>query len=77
VDAVSLSKEYGRSLRLVGNIDKRALAKGKAEIRKEVESKLPYLRDAGGFIPMVDHVIPPDISLENFRYYSEYIKKFL
>jgi hypothetical protein len=41
MDAVSSSKEYGRSLRLVGNIDKRALAKGKVEIRKEVESKLP------------------------------------
>jgi len=77
VDAVALSKQYGRSLRLIGNIDKRAVAKGKAEIRKEVESKLPYLKEAGGFIPMVDHVIPPDISLENFKYYSDQIKRFL
>jgi len=77
VDAIALSKQYGRSLRLIGNIDKRAIAKGKAEIRKELESKLPYLKEAGGFIPMIDHVIPPDISLENFKYYSECIKEFL
>jgi uroporphyrinogen decarboxylase len=77
VDAVALSKEYGRFLRLVGNIDKRAVAKGKADIRREVESKLPYLKEAGGFIPMVDHVIPPDISLENFKYYSDCVKSHL
>jgi hypothetical protein len=53
------------------------LARGKSAIEKEVQSKLPYLREAGGFIPTVDHVLSPDIPLENFRYYSEYIKKFL
>lgn len=77
MDAVALRKQYGRSLRLMGNIDKRSLARDRAAIEREVQSKLPYLKEAGGFIPTVDHVLSPDISLENFRYYSEYIKKFL
>jgi uroporphyrinogen decarboxylase len=77
MDAVALRKEYGKSLRLIGNIDKRALAKGRPAIERELESKLPLLKESGGFIPMIDHVIPPDISLENFKYYSEHIKKFL
>ena len=77
VDAVALSKEYGRSLRLIGGIDKRALIKGKDAIDREVQSKLPYLKEAGGYIPTIDHVIPPDIPLENFRYDSDCIKKFL
>ena len=77
VDAVALRREYGTSLRLCGNIDKRVLTKGKTEIEREIQSKLPYLREAGGFIPTVDHAVPPDVPLENFRYYSEYIRKFL
>jgi uroporphyrinogen decarboxylase len=25
----------------------------------------------GGFIPTVDHLVPPDVSLENFEYYMK------
>lgn len=76
-DAIALSREYGRSLKLMGNIDKRVLIKGKSAIRSEVESKLTYFKEVSGFIPMVDHVISPDISLENFKYYCECMKEFL
>jgi uroporphyrinogen decarboxylase len=77
VDAVSLRKEYGTSLKLCGNIDKRALVKGKDAIKKELDSKIPYLKEAGGYIPSVDHNFTPDIPFENFKYYAEYIKELL
>ncbi len=75
MDALALRKKYGESLGLWGNIDKRALAKGKEDIEREVMSKVPLLVKQGGFIPMVDHVVPPDVSLENYLYYLQLIKK--
>lgn len=44
MDAVKLRKEYGKQLLLIGNIDKIAIAKGRASIEKEVETKIPYLK---------------------------------
>jgi hypothetical protein len=26
---------------------------------------------AGGYSPMVDHAVPPDVSLENFQHYLD------
>ena len=74
MDAVALRKRYGKSLGLWGNIDKRILAKGKEAIEKEVMSKVPLLIKQGGFIPMVDHVVPPDVSLDNYLYYLRCLK---
>lgn len=68
-DAVALRKKYGRDLILGGNIDKRALIKGKEAIREEVMSKVPFLLEEGGYFPTVDHNVPPDITLENYQYY--------
>ncbi len=77
VDAPSLRKTYGRRLRLIGNVDKRALIKGKAAIKKEVESKIPYLKETGGYIPSVDHLVPVDVPFENYRYYIQLLKELL
>lgn len=77
MDAVALRKEYGKRLLLIGNIDKRALFKGKSAIEKEVESKLPYLKERGGYIPSLDHTVSPDIPYQNYMYYINFLKKFL
>ena len=68
-DAVGLRKKYGRDVLLGGNMDKRAVIKGKAAIREEVMSKLPYLLEQGGYFPSVDHLVPPDTSWENYIYF--------
>lgn len=67
-DAVALRKKYGTDAILGGNIDKRALLKGKDVIREEVMSKVPYLLETGGYFPSVDHFVPPDAPFENFLY---------
>jgi len=28
----------------------------------------------GGYIPMLDHTVPPDVPFENFKYFIEYIR---
>lgn len=68
-DAVALRKEYGRDLIMGGNIDKRALIKSKDAIREEVLAKVPFLLEKGGYFPSIDHLVPPDVSLENYQYY--------
>jgi uroporphyrinogen decarboxylase len=70
-DAVKVRKEYGKNFILQGAIDKRMLAKGPREIDKEILSKVPWLCIQGGFFPQVDHLVPPDVSLENYAYYSD------
>jgi uroporphyrinogen decarboxylase len=69
MDPVDLRRRYGRSLAMIGGVDKRALAQGRAAIDRELDAAVRPILDQGGFIPTVDHAIPPDVSLENFRYY--------
>ena len=63
-------RERYPNLALIGGIDKRALIAGRDAIDKEL-SKLPPLLDKGGFIPTVDHRVPPDVTLDNYKYYVE------
>jgi uroporphyrinogen decarboxylase len=77
MDAVALRKQYGKRLILIGNIDKLAIAKGKEAIEKEVESKVPYLKEQGGYIPSSDHIVPPDVGYQDYQYYLSFIRKFL
>jgi uroporphyrinogen decarboxylase len=74
-DAVALRKKYGKNLILSGNIDKRALIKGKEAIREEVMSKVPFLMEQGGYIPTVDHLVPPDVTFENYYYYINLMRE--
>jgi uroporphyrinogen decarboxylase len=74
VDAVRLRKEYGKQIVMWGNIDKRALAKGKSEIEGELKRVLPLIEE-GGYIPLVDHAIPDDVPYENYLYYLELKRK--
>jgi hypothetical protein len=73
-DAVAVRKEYGKDLFIQGAIDKRALAQGKEAIEREVLSKVPWLCLQGGYFPQVDHLVPPDVSLENYTYYSRLMR---
>ena len=75
VDAIALRKKYGKDIILSGNIDKRVFARGKEAIREEVMSKVPFLLETGGYFPSFDHAIPPDISLEDFRYYINLLRE--
>ena len=70
-DVMAMRRKYGRNLLLIGGIDKRALAKGKEAIREELGRRLPLVAQ-GGYLPAVDHSVPPDISFENYMYYVEF-----
>ena len=70
VDPVTLRRRFGKALRLWGGVDKRELTKGPGAIRAHLREFIPLIEE-GGFIPTVDHTVPPDVSWDNFRYYME------
>jgi uroporphyrinogen decarboxylase len=73
MDVVRLRKEFGRKLRMGGGFDKRILASGKDDIKRELERIRPVIED-GGYIPGIDHGVPPDVSWENAVFYVETLK---
>jgi uroporphyrinogen decarboxylase len=75
MDARELKAQYGDRLALIGNIDARALAQGPEAIRREVESKVPVAARGGGYIAGSDHSVPPDVSLSDYLYFVELVKK--
>jgi uroporphyrinogen decarboxylase len=68
MDPLDIRKKFGRDLRLWGGVDKRELAKDFAAIDAHLRTLQPLVAD-GGFIPTVDHLVPPDVSLANFEHY--------
>ncbi|MDI1320483.1 MAG: uroporphyrinogen decarboxylase family protein, partial [bacterium] len=68
MDPRAIRKKFGRELRLWGGVDKRELAKDFAAIDAHLRTFRPLIAE-GGFIPTVDHLVPPDVSLENFEHY--------
>ena len=77
MNAVELKKKYGSKFFLLGNLDKRELAEGGERMRREVDSKVPILKEMGGYIPTVDHNVHVEFTLDRFREYAEYIKSKL
>jgi len=76
MDPLRLHKEYGRDLILCGGVDKRMLTRGKREIEAEMRRLAPLV-ETGGFIPTIDHTIPPDAPYENFLYYMSLKRRLL
>jgi hypothetical protein len=75
-DPVRLRETYGRSLRLWGGVDKRVLVEGPEAIDRHLQALAPLVEE-GGFIPTVDHTVPPDVSWANFQYYMAQKEKLL
>ena len=73
-DPIATRREYGRDLVIQGGIDKRALSGSGEQIEREVLSKVPWLCLKGGYFPQVDHLVPPDVPLANYRYYSGLVR---
>jgi hypothetical protein len=69
-DVVELRRAHSR-FQILGGIDKKAVAAGREAIDAELERKVPFLLRSGGFVPFVDHTVPPDVSWEDFCYYRQ------
>jgi hypothetical protein len=63
-----LRQRYGTRLRMMGGVDKHVIPRGETAIRLHLEERKALVLE-GGYIPLPDHRIPPECSLEQFRTY--------
>ena len=81
-DAKSLKKEYNKKLVLFGNMPTAVLEKGplsgagKKEIETIFKERLQILKAGGGFIYHCDNPIPETVSLENYQFALDMVKKY-
>ena len=75
MDYRDLRREFGRDLRLIGGIDLDALRLDKEAVKREVYEKVPPLLADGGFVPLADGRVRPDLPLENYLYYRRLLEK--
>jgi len=75
MDVAEVRAKYPR-LQMLGGIDKTALARGPEAIDKELERIAPVIR-TGGYVPGVDHYVPPDVPWEHFVYYRRKLVELL
>jgi uroporphyrinogen decarboxylase len=74
-DPVAIRRRYGKDFVIQGAIDKRALSGSFEEIEREVLSKVPWLCLQGAYFPQVDHLVPPDVPLANYRHYARLLRQ--
>lgn len=77
MDVRTLRKRYGNKLFLAGNLDKREIAKGGEAMRQEIDSKLPLMKETGGYVAGLDHLVHVEFTLEKFKEYADYLKERL
>lgn len=58
-------------LRMLGGMDKRVLCEGPAAIDAMVERIIPPLHARGGYIPTIDHGVPPETPWRNYLHYRQ------
>jgi hypothetical protein len=64
------------TLGMMGGVDKRALAAGPAAIDRELARIRPAL-ERGRYIPALDHLVPDDVSWENYCHYAWALKRLI
>jgi uroporphyrinogen decarboxylase len=72
-DIVEYKKKYPR-ICIHGGIDKNKIALGQKEIDNELD-RIGELFELSGYIPSLDHLIPPDISYKDFTYFIKKLKE--
>jgi uroporphyrinogen decarboxylase len=72
MDPIRIHKQYKDVLSLMGGIDVRALySNDRNIIDKELDSKIPLLKEGYGYALHSDHSIPNTVDVETYRYFIE------
>ncbi len=74
MDVAAVRRKY-RDLVIIGGIDKREVAKGPRAIEVEVLRRVAPVKAAGGYLPTLDHSTIPELTLQDYRYYREFLAK--
>jgi uroporphyrinogen decarboxylase len=77
MDVRTLRPRYGKRLFFAGNLDKREIAKGGEAMHSEIDSKLALMKETGGYVAGLDHLVHVELTLQRFREYADYLNKRL
>jgi hypothetical protein len=75
MDVVAARKKYPE-LQIMGGIPKSDIALGKKRIDEFLEP-VSWLLSKGGYIPFGDHLIPPEVPWNEFKYYRERLNQII
>jgi len=75
MDVVRIGEQFP-GLQILGGIDKNEFYDGTEAIDRELERVLPAMLRRGGYCVALDHWVPPQISLENYRYFVQKVRRF-
>jgi uroporphyrinogen-III decarboxylase len=75
MDVVKLGEQFP-TLQILGGIDKTEVARGPAAIDAELARVLPAMGRRGGYCTALDHWVPPQISLEDYRYFVARVRSY-
>jgi len=77
MDLAALKSTYGDRLAFMGNVDVMVLRTNNKElVRREVLAKLHAGTRGHGYVFHSDHSIPPEVTLETYRYCQDVIDEF-
>ena len=66
-DMLALKRDYGDRLTFMGGIDVRAMANpDPSVIEEEIASKIPVVKQQGGYIYHSDHSVPDNVSFQQY-----------
>jgi uroporphyrinogen decarboxylase len=72
MDLVKLYQDYGDRLSFMGGIDVRVLYENdRAEIDRELEEKIPVVKQGFGYVLHSDHSIPNNVHHDTYQYFIE------
>ena len=70
MDLLRIHKNFGDKIALMGGIDVRSLyTNDRAIIDKELESKIPIVKNGFGYVLHSDHSIPKTVEYDTLKYY--------
>ncbi|MCL2603513.1 MAG: hypothetical protein FWD90_03450 [Defluviitaleaceae bacterium] len=72
MDLLRIYKNFGDKIAFMGGLDVRALYNNdKNEIDRELEAKVPIIKQGFGFCLHSDHSIPSNVKYETYKYFIE------
>jgi len=72
MDLLRIYKQYGDRLSFMGGLDVRALCSNDyAAIDRELEAKIPIIKQNYGFMLHTDHSVPTSVKYETYKYFIQ------
>ena len=72
MDLLRIYDQFGKKIALMGGLDVRPVATNDlAGIKRELEAKIPIVKQGYGFILHTDHSIPESTDYDTYRYFLE------